>query len=173
MPDSPHRGWCSRVYLPHRDVPGHFQAITFHMGDSLPQAVLAQMEEQLTALDDSAHAIERRKRIEAYLDAGHGDCWLRRPDIALLVENALLHFDGERYQLMAWVVMPNHVHFLAKMNEGYPLGDVMYSLKSYTAKAANKILERHGPFWQREYHDRFIRDWEHYDSVVRYIERNP
>jgi putative DNA methylase len=58
--------------------------------------------------------IELRRRIEEYLDAGHGACWLRRPEIAALVEGALRYFDGQRYRLLAWCVMPNHVHTLIR-----------------------------------------------------------
>ncbi len=173
MPDSPHRYWNSRGYLPHFDNPGQIQAITCHLGDSLPQSVLVRMEAELADLDESARDIERRKCIEAYLDAGHGECWLRLAGIAAIVESALLHFDGERYRLIAWVIMPNHIHFVAKMEEGYPLGDVMYSLKSFTAKAANKILGRQGRFWARDYYDRYIRDEAHFLNAVRYVERNP
>ena len=173
MPNKPHRLWNSRGYLPHFDQPGQIQTITCHLGDSLPQTVLARFEAELAHLDESDRDRERRQRIEAYLDAGHGECWLRLPDIAAMVETALLHFDGQRYRLIAWVVMPNHLHFIAKMEEGFPLGDVMYSLKSFTAKAANKSLARSGQFWARDYYDRFIRDEAHLHSAVRYLDRNP
>lgn len=172
-PEKPHLHWNSRGYLPHFDQPGMIQAITCHLGDSLPQTVLASMEVELAGLSESERDIERRQRIEAWLDAGHGECWLGRPDLAAIVETALRHFDGGRYRLIAWVIMPNHIHFIAKMAEGHPLGDVMYSLKSYTAKAANKLLARSGRFWARDYFDRFIRDEAHFLSAVRYVERNP
>ncbi|RME89457.1 MAG: hypothetical protein D6766_14700, partial [Verrucomicrobia bacterium] len=117
--------------------------------------------------------IELRRRIEQYEDAGHGACWLRDPRIAGLVENALLHFDGQRYRLLAWCVMPNHVHVLIETRQGWPLADVVHSWKSFTASEANKLLGRSGPFWFREYHDRYIRNAEHYAQTVRYIEANP
>ncbi len=212
MLQTPHRYWNSRGYLPHFDCPGQIQAITVHLGDSLPQEVLARMEQELAVLGAPPSGAaptttgtsriikasglrqneepletaalpekplqqhieaERRRRIEACLDAGHGACWLRQPEIAAIVQNALLHFDGTRYRLIAWVIMPNHIHFLAKMEEGWPLGRIMDSLKDYTAKAANKLLARSGTFWTREYHDRFIRDENHYHAAIRYIERNP
>lgn len=113
------------------------------------------------------------QRAEEYLDAGHGECWLRQPDIAKVVEDALVHFDGERYRLLAWCVMPNHVHVLIETGEGFPLGDILHAWKSFTAKAVNKILRRRGEFWQREYFDRFIRNAEHYAAALAYIEENP
>jgi putative DNA methylase len=117
--------------------------------------------------------VELRKRIARYEDAGHGECWLRIPRIAALVEDTLLKFDGERYRLIAWCIMPNHVHSLIETKESWPLGRVLHSWKSFTAQEANKLLRRTGDFWFREYHDRFIRDAGHFDSAVRYIEENP
>ena len=83
------------------------------------------------------------------------------------------HFDGERYRLLAWCVMPNHVHALIETKEGFPLADVLHSWKSFTGSQANKFLNRRGEFWQREYLDRFVRNAEHYEAVVAYIEENP
>ena len=95
---------------------------------------------------------QRRTKLEAYLDRGLGECWLRQPRIAALVEGALRFFDGQRYQLRAWVVMPNHAHVLVEVWET-PLAAVLHSWKGFTARAANKLLGRAGAFWQREYWD--------------------
>jgi REP element-mobilizing transposase RayT len=114
-----------------------------------------------------------RRRIEKYLDAGHGECWLRRTDIARVVEGALFHFDGQRYRLLAWCIMPNHVHALIETREGFPLADVLHSWKSFTSHEANRLLQRIGVFWQREYLDRFVRNAEHFENVITYIEENP
>jgi putative DNA methylase len=94
----PHRGWYSRGYLPHWDHPGMIQSINFRLSDSLPGSVLARWQNELAlpSQSENQRAIELRRRIEEYLDAGHGECWLRRPDVARLVESALLHFDRER-----------------------------------------------------------------------------
>jgi REP element-mobilizing transposase RayT len=117
--------------------------------------------------------IELRKRISRYEDAGHGACWLRDERIAELVEGALLHFDGRRYRLIAWCVMPNHVHALVETVEDWPLAGLVHSWKSFTSHEANRILKRSGEIWLREYHDRFIRDDRHFAKVVSYIESNP
>lgn len=117
--------------------------------------------------------VEREKRVAAWLDRGEGECHLRDRRIAELVENTLLYFDGERYRLLAWCVMPNHVHAMIETTSGHPLERVIHSWKSYTAKEANRILRRRATFWQPEYHDRFIRDDDHYGNVLRYIELNP
>ncbi len=117
--------------------------------------------------------IELRGRVEEFLDAGHGACWLRQPEVAALVEGALRHFDGERYRLLAWCVRPNHVHALIETCEGFPLADVLHSWKSFTSRKVSKLVGRSGEFWQREYLDRYVRNAEHYRAVVAYIEENP
>ena len=167
------KGWYSRGYLPHFDRPGLIQAITFRLHDSMPQVRLEEWERDLAFLSADQQAAARQKRIAAYLDAGHGCCWLRDPRIAALAEEAFLHFDGERYRLLAWVVMPNHVHVLTEMREGWPVDKVVQSWKTWTAKGANRVLGREGAFWGRDYHDRYIRDGEHLAWAKSYIEENP
>jgi putative DNA methylase len=90
-----------------------------------------------------------------------------------MVQDSLLFFDGERYKLSAWVVMPNHVHSLLTPSAGQQMSRILHSLKSYTANEANKILNSGGRFWQPESFDRYIRDSAHFVSVVKYIENNP
>jgi REP element-mobilizing transposase RayT len=174
---APHRGWYSRGYLPHWDHPGMIQSLNFRLGDSLPGSVLERWRAELAVRRRDGGApradVELRRRIEQYLDAGHGECWLRRPDIARLVEGALFHFDAQRYRLLAWCIMPNHVHALIETQEGFPLADVLHTWKSYTSHEANKLLHRNGELWQREYLDRYVRNAEHYEKVVAYIEENP
>ena len=170
---SAHLGWYSRDYLPHWDRPGLIQTITFRLGDALPSEVLARWRLELAREREAVRDLETRRRIEAWLDAGHGTCHLRDARIAALVETALRHFDGERYRLLAWVVMPNHVHILIETREGHPLAKVVQSWKRWTARQANTLLGTSGVFWQREYHDRYIRDGEHLGRVTSYIEENP
>jgi len=117
------RGWHSRGYLPHFDSPETIQFVTFRLADSLPNSVI----ESIRFRD---HALPR---LERELDAGLGTCWLRRPEIASLVEGALLHFDGERYRLLAWCLMPNHVHVVIEMLDGLSLSQIVGSWKSFTA----------------------------------------
>ncbi len=112
-------------------------------------------------------------KIEAWLDAGHGSCALRDPVVAAMVEDALLFGDGPRYGLLAWVIMPNHVHFLFEMADGWPLGEVIHGVKSFTSHEANRILHRSGNFWYHDYRDRYVRDLEHLRDITRYIHENP
>ena len=111
--------------------------------------------------------------MEAFLDAGYGECLLAKPDVAEMTEEALLHWDGRRYDLLGWVIMPNHLHFVFEMREGWPLGEVMKRFKTYTANRANEILERAGSFWYPDYWDRYVRDAKHLQHVIRYVHENP
>jgi putative DNA methylase len=112
-------------------------------------------------------------RVEKYVDRGFGQCWLTRPAIAGIVQNALLHLGNEKYRLIAWVIMPNHIHFLIRPAENHKLEKIIHSLKSFTAQQANKLLNRRGKFWQEEYFDRYIRNYEHFEKTINYIEMNP
>ncbi len=93
--------------------------------------------------------------------------------VALLVQDTLKRFDGERYRLIAWCVMPNHVHVLLEQKQGYSLSSIVHSWKSFTAHEANKLLKRSDRFRTPDYFDRFIRDEKHFAAVVEYIRRNP
>ncbi len=161
-------GWHQRGYLPHHDVPGVTQFVTFRLADALPASRRGEWE-LLRKIEDER---QRLRQFEAYLDRGWGECWLRQPRVAELVEGALRFFDGERYRLRAWVVMPNHVHLVLDV-EPVPLAKLLESWKGFTARAANKLLERRGALWEREYWDTRIRDEEHLRKAVRYVESNP
>ena len=172
-----HRAWFSRGYVPHIDVPGLTQFITFRLFDSMPAAVVKKWRQELGAQrglpQTDPKSAELRMRIQRYLDSGYGACWLREDRVAQLVEDSLLHFDGVRYRLLGWVVMPNHVHTLIETYEGFPLDRTVHSWKSFTATRANRMLGRKGRFWSHDYYDRYIRDDAHLAAVVSYIDQNP
>jgi REP element-mobilizing transposase RayT len=176
-PLSPHKGWHSRGYLPHFDQPCLIQSITFRLHDCVPRDVVEHWKGELgwrvgLPANDS-RAVAFRRRLDRYEDAGHGQCWLGRDEIAEIVENAILHFDGQRYRLLAWCIMPNHVHVICECLEGHPLDAMVHSWKSFTGKKANRVLGRSGAFWMEDYHDRFIRDDDHLARAVAYVEGNP
>jgi len=166
-------GWHSRGYLPHFDGGEIAQTITLHLADSLPQAVLAKWTRALSAESAANADAILRRRIEYYLDQGYGSCALKDARVATTVQESLLHFDGERYWLSAWVVMPNHAHMLLTPNAQWSLSEIMKSFKSYTSHEANKIVARKGQFWMEDYFDRYVRDEKHFASAVAYIENNP
>ena len=161
-------GWHENGYLPHRDEPGLVQFVTFRLADSFPKELRAEWA-QLLAIEDDRR---RRIAIERYLDKGRGECHLRRAEVARLVEGALLFRHGVDYVLRAWVMMPNHVHVLFVVQE-VPMWRVLDAWKGYTAKEANKILGRKGPFWQDGYWDTYMRNPEHEMRARRYVESNP
>jgi putative transposase len=172
------RGWYSRGYLPHCDGVRLIQSVTYRLADSLPQTKLEKLKEELEQLPEKARERERRKRIEAWLDAGMGGCALGHPAVAEYVQNSFLHFHGVRYHLHAWCIMPNHVHVL--IEPLIELGTIVQGWKSYTARWILGMKAELGlkiptdeQFWMREYWDRYIRDAGHYQRVVEYIQQNP
>jgi REP element-mobilizing transposase RayT len=170
---SAHRGWHSRGYLPHLDEHGRIQAITFRLADSLPRQLIESWADELARMPPNQARTEQAKRVADALDSGLGACWLRQPELADMVETALMYFDGVRYHLLAWCVMPNHVHVLFEPLDGYALDGIIRSWKTFTAKQCNLLIKRSGTFWARDYFDRFIRDESHLARTADYIENNP
>ncbi|SRR5579872_581563 len=176
-----------RGHLPHWEKENATYFVTFRLADSLPRPVLERIVSERRAVITTANQLhrplspdERRKIqrlstpiIEKYLDSGAGACHLKTPSIATDVANTLRHFDGNRYRLFAWCVMPNHVHAVVKVFPGHRLAEVIHSWKSFTAKSANRILGSHGSFWQREYFDHLVRDQSELDRAIHYVEQNP
>jgi putative DNA methylase len=111
--------------------------------------------------------------VAAYLDQGHGSCYLKEPRVAKIVQDAILFYDTDKYLLSAWVVMPNHVHLITTPVPGKRLAKIMQSLKSFTANEANKLLGREGTFWMPDYFDRYIRNEKHFARAIEYVENNP
>ncbi len=168
--DSP-KGWYFRGYLPHFDNERSTQFITYRLADSLPQRVL----NRIRILKEHERISEREYRIwiDRYLDKGIGACHLQDPKIANIVEENLLYFEGVKYTLHSWVIMPNHVHFLYSPLDGKRMSDIVHSMKSFTSNSIQELLGTRGRLWFPEVFDRYIRDYEHFRKTVRYIEQNP
>ncbi|MEQ1751779.1 MAG: transposase, partial [Prosthecobacter sp.] len=163
------RGWHERGYLPHRDEPGLTQFVTFRLADSFP-AELRDQWEKLFQIEDQR---ERRTQLEAWLDLGYGECHLNDERIAQQVKETLQAADGARCQLMAFTIMPNHLHVLFRTGS-VPMAKLLKDWKGSTGRAANQILGRKGmPFWQADYWDTYMRDSEHELETRKYIENNP
>src|SRR5438105_2081353 len=176
--------------LPHWQQEGATYFVTFRLADSLPKEVYNRWrEERDAALRETAQATdlseserqdhlekiarEHREKLEHHLDQGIGECWLRNTEVSAIVENALRHFDGDRYLLGSYVVMPNHVHVLVRPAMEHKLPDILQSWKSFTAKEANKVLGRTGEFWQAESFDHIVLDEQQLQKVTLYIQENP
>jgi len=177
-----------RGNLPHLKKEGAAYFVTFRLADSLPAHEVARLKHERRVILEQGRAAKSPltwheeqqllawycDKVEALLDAGHGACWLSKPEIADLVTGALKHFHGQRYELRAWVVMPNHVHAVVWPMPGNTLSGVLHSWKSFSANSANRLL-RHitQSFWQRESFDHWIRDDDEHARLVAYVENNP
>jgi len=182
-------GWHERGYLPHCDFPNLVQLVTLRLEDSMPVSRRGEWQ-HLLKIEDSR---ERRAQLEEYLDRGVGGCLLRDMRVAKIMENTLLYFHHERYELLAWCVMPNHVHVLTDVKQT-PSGKIVQSWKVHTENELRRMIaserralpqraddlsivapRRCSAFrlkWQREYWDTFMRDETQEQKAVRYIENN-
>ncbi len=156
----------SRGYLPHFHLPNAIHSVTFRLADSLPAAIVAQLHAHLDTP-------EGREQYEDALDTCRGACLLGDPVAAEIVVAALRHFDGDRYRLLAWCVMPNHVHVVVELTGPTSLGAIVQGWKSFTARQINKLCGGVGRAWQPDYFDRYVRDQAHLAAVVAYVENNP
>jgi len=198
-PDAGNRlrtGTHSRGYLPHVKCEGAAYFVTFRLADSLPREALLQFQAQraerrsrLRDLRSVTQGVPTRqspanaeeeidldyaRQVERYLDKGAGGCALRQPEIAEMVADAIRHFEGERYRLRAWVVMPNHVHAVLWPMPNHLLGSIVKSWKGFTAHEANKLLRQTGQrLWQPEAFDRWVRNDDEMARICRYVENNP
>jgi len=175
------------AYLPHWTGGASVYSVTFRLADSLPEAVVEAWATERENIIRTAQQMGRpvaeheearlqhlfSDKVDRYLDAAHGACWMRRDGIAGIVAGALRHFEGDRYRLSAWCVMPNHVHVVVEPLAGHDLPDILHSWKSFTANRANKALGRRGAFWQPEYYDHLIRDEDDLAHSIEYVLRNP
>ena len=171
-------------HLPHWQLEGGFYFSTWRLADSLPREKLrGWMEERRNWLKenpkpwDDATRIQYREqfpaRIEKWLDAGYGSCVLRDKNCASIVANAIHYFDGERYDVASFVVMPNHVHTLFQLRGTYEIETVLGNLKSYTALHINRRLLRQGALWQQENWEHLLRGAADLFRCFAYIKENP
>lgn len=199
----------TRRNLPHWFMPAAMHFVTFRLAGSLPLSVLEELQESKKKLlaqkrDAGATGTTRgrhrelvHKKLFAMYDdllAAHRDVhWLDDARVAALVRRSLYHWNHRKYGLLAYCIMPNHVHLVARPFEfepplepdwealepgetpdaGSPLSSMMHSLKSYTAHEANRILCRTGQFWQHESYDHWVRDDDELERIVAYINANP
>ncbi len=159
--------------LPHFEGGEMLQFVSFRLFDSIPAKTIENWKIEWLTLAEHKARRELCRRIEKYIDLGRGRAYLKNEKVALTVENTLFFWSGKKYKLIAWVIMPNHVHLLMRPRPGYSLSEIMHSIKSYSAKKANQVLKRKGIFWQHESFDTYIRDYRHFCRVVSYIENNP
>lgn len=176
-PESDYRGWYNSSNLPHFDAPGATQFITFRLADSLPSELLRALKKEVDLLPDHEQSDGLRARVEKYLDRGYGCCILGHAAMAEVLQGAFEYYIGKRYQLLAWVIMPNHVHILIKPSCSLPR--IVQGWKTYSARWALKNAGKLdlqlplGGFWMRGYWDRYIRSEDHLTAAIHYIQQNP
>ena len=172
-----------RIYrrnLPHWRQNGATYFVTFRLFDSLPNQLVQELDhirrmliaEQLHPTALTATDREYFRSMKRFLDQGLGACWLREPEIRDLVITAMACFDGQRYELGDYAIMPNHVHVLVRPLSDYELEEVLHGWKGYTGRAINRKIERHGAVWQDESYDRLVRDSLEFERTSRYIRNN-
>lgn len=150
--------------LPHWEQAGAEVFVTFRLGDSLPKEAIDRLVAERRALErklESSAGLDEEEewrklrslqseRIEALLDNGKGRCVLRQKEVAELLEAVLKFFDGQRYRLLAWCIMPNHAHVVFVLFPEWGIEKVLHSWKSFSAKKINALIGKSGPHWQRE-----------------------
>jgi REP element-mobilizing transposase RayT len=179
-----------RRRLPHYQPVDSILFSTFRIVDLLPKAVLSELvrehQSHLQEIESERDQQRRLKMIhdaqqryfgnfDKYLDRVSTDIrWLQNPAVATTAYNTIFHYNGRDYDVVAFCVMPNHVHLVTDMREkNKPLHVILQQIKSYTAVQSNIILNRRGPFWHHENYDHVIRNGEELKKIVRYVIKNP
>lgn len=182
-----------RRHLPHFQPPGAILFVTFRLYNSLPLPVIESLLQEAEALEKvflnlpvperRQEAYQAQKKMFAKWDAAldheqQSERWLQRDEIAKVVADSMHYLDGKKYDLIAYCIMPNHVHIvfeplLEKPERYYSLGSIMQSLKGYTAWKAHQILGRKGAFWQDESYDHVVRDNQELQRIIDYTLQNP
>jgi putative transposase len=179
---------------PHWSQNGVIVFVTFRTQDSIPQEVITRWDREkndwmerrglprqhwslllpsLSAKDRGTFYREFNRSREDYLDLGRGRCLLSQPEIASVISDALLHFDGDRYRMGDFIVMPNHVHLLATFAQRDQMRKQFGSWLHYTAVQINRRIGSRGTFWQKEPFDHLVRSSEQYTYLRNYIADNP
>jgi len=193
-----------RRHLPHYQPLDATFFVTFRLAGSLPAAVIEEMRANRERTKRRIERINNRKtrsdewyefnidyfaRFDGLLDKNEKSLlWLREPRIAGIVKESIHHRDQKEYDLIAYCIMPNHVHMvfgvgrLAESTSSkngrdsvstYIVTRILESLKKYTALYANRKLHRTGSFWQHESYDHVVRDDADLSRIVEYVLMNP
>jgi putative transposase len=181
--------------LPHWSQAGAICFLTWRTVDSLPQSVLrswyADREAWLSAQGIDPRALDWKNQLHQlepdvratffrmfsqrwhkHLDEGYGACPLRRPNISQIVSTSLQMFDGDRYDLADFVIMPNHIHVLAAFVSEDGMLKQCESWKHYTAREINRTLNLTGRFWQQDGFDHLVRHEHSFHAFRNYIANN-
>ena len=170
--------------LPHWHQESCVQFVTFRLSDALPQSTLVAYDRFKTEWlrahpkpwdEPTSHYYKETfaNRIDRWLHAGHGSCILQKPYIRAVVENTILKRNGEQYDLLAMVIMPNHVHVLMTPCGKYRVLQIVAEWKKWSARRINNIQGKRGALWQNECFDHMVRNHDEYKATLNYIIQNP
>ena len=183
-----------RRNLPHVQPRGATFLVNFRLAGSLPAEVVERLraetqklEKKLLGIKDHEEILllrdkEQRKLFAKWDDALHnnkaGPFWLKEDKIAEIIANSIRFHDGNWFDVLAYCIMPNHVHLVLTPYESsdkadYSLTRIMHNIKRNSANHANKILGRTGAFWQHENYDRFARNEKELERIIKYVLYNP
>lgn len=173
-----------RRNLPHWRQDDVWYFVTYRLADSIPQSAItaleAEREQWLAAHPEPRTDAQKNEywerfggRIHDLLDAGSGECWLRKGEVRDVVVESMLYGEAKRYRLDAWVVMPNHVHVLVMPVNNIDLSKILHTWKSYTANRINRMLVRKGKLWQDESYNHIVRNPIAFQKIREYILNNP
>ena len=153
----------TKQFLPHIDAPGYYQFVTFRTFESLDNFIF-NIRRQTISDKQKEYAIDQ------YLDHSNKGSYLN-DDIMIFLKKYFLDKERELYDLIAFCIMPNHIHMIFKQNQ--PLPTIMRQIKGTTAYHINTMLNKKGTFWEENYYDKIIRDDKHFDTVYAYVKNNP
>jgi len=185
----------SKRKLPHWEQAGCVYFITFRLKDSIPRGKLADWNERRKlwlrsrgadpeissrGMNELLSESQRKEYYQTFtkyyhelLDSGVGACELREPENAKIVADALMFFDGDRYEIYDFVVMPNHVHLLVEVHDGWDLRKLLHSWKGYMSREIHRRMNQSGTLWQHEYYDHLVRNETQFIRIQKYIRENP
>ena len=168
MENQDHLGFYKHGNLPHFDNALALQFITFVLSDAAPRQ---QKSRSIPLESENGEAFFQL--IDNELDRCRGTCLLRKKEYAAEVVAVIQDTHDLAIDLMAWVIMPNHVHLLIRQHDGIRLGDVICKIKSRSARRINLRRGSSGKVWQIGFFDRLMRCDGHMWNTIEYIHNNP
>jgi REP element-mobilizing transposase RayT len=151
------------THLHHIDLPNHYQFVTFRTHDSV--------DGYLKKISSSTIPENKKQQeLDNHLDKSLNGAYLKH-NILNLLHHFIMSKNKDYYDLVAFCIMPNHIHMLIKPRMKLSL--VIKNLKGASGFLINKELNQKGTFWADGYFDKLIRDEEHFNIVYNYIKNNP
>ena len=149
--------------LPHIDIKNGYQFITFRTYDSVDSYILKL--QNLSSRDSI-----KQYNIDRYLDFSKKGAYLYGEAIRI-IKDIIFEYDNKLYKIIAFVIMPNHIHILLQQFQS--LSKIVKTIKGKSAILLNNKLNKNGKFWANGYYDKAIRDENHYITTLEYIVNNP